>query len=49
MIQMLDLRRMGDKKYQSQKVNTNSSSQNNVQKDNEPLEDSILGVGSLQQ
>ena len=39
---------MGDKKYHSQKVNTNSS-QNNPVKDNDVFDDSILAGTSIQQ
>lgn len=49
MIQMLDLKRMGDKKYHSQKVNTNNT-QNNLGKGNDDvMDDSVLGINSLQQ
>jgi len=56
MIQMLDLKRMGDKKYHSQKLTTNhsQSSGNGVGNIRDPdlggLDDSILGGGgSIQQ
>lgn len=52
MIQMLDLKRMGDRGYMSEKLGMTNGGQNsnNMGKgSNEGLDDSLIGIGSVQE